>query len=91
MNAATNNDFQWIVRGFTGINDATPPAGTPGAANVTVLDVSALGARTLADLKMVNVGGDLHITDNFGTHKYEIVLTGTVQADLGLENFKFAA
>lgn len=93
LNAATNNDFQWKIDGFQGVNGAAEHAGAApgGVNNLTVLDVSALGARTLADLKMVTVGADLHITDNAGTHKYEIVLTGTNQADLGVENFKFAA
>lgn len=86
--AATN--FDWKITGFTGINDATPPGAAPGAGNVTVLDVSALGARTLADLKFTQVGADLAISDNVGAHKFEIVLVGTTQADLGLENFKFA-
>ena len=88
--AAGNDDFQWKIDGFTGINDATPPGAVAGAGNVTVLDVSALGVRTLADLKMEDQGGDLHITANSGNHTYEIVLAGTVQADLGLENFKFS-
>lgn len=93
LNAATNNDFQWVIDGFQGVNGAATIAGAAagGVNNLTVLDVSALGARTLADLKMVTVGGDLHITDNAGTHKYEIVLVGTNQVDLGIENFKFAA
>lgn len=93
LNAATNTDFQWVINGFQGVNDGATVAGAApgGVNNLTVLDVSALGARTLADLKMVTVGVDLHITDNAGTHKYEIVLTGTAQADLGIENFKFAA
>ncbi len=87
---AGNDDFQWKIDGFTGINDATPPGAAAGAGNVTVLDVSALGVRTLADLKMEAQGADLHITANTGNHTYEIVLAGTSQTDLGLENFKFA-
>ena len=91
--AAGSTDFDWKIDGFQGVNAGATVVGgaAGGAGNLTVLDVSALGARTLADLKMTDVGGDLHITDNSGAHNYEIVLVGVTQAVLGLENFKFAA
>lgn len=91
--AAGSTDFDWKIDGFQGVNAGATVAGgaAGGAGNLTVLDVSALGARTLADLKMTDVGGDLHITDNSGAHNYEIVLVGVTQAVLGNENFKFAA
>lgn len=87
-----STDFDWTINGFKGVNMAAGVNGAAagGAGNVTVLDLAALGARTLADLKFTDVGGDLHITDNTGADNYEIVLVGVVQAQLGLENFKFA-
>lgn len=91
--AAGSTNFDWVIRGFQGVNDTATVAGGAdgGAGNVTVLDVAALGARTLADLKFTDVAGDLHITSNTAVGKFDIVLVGVDQADVGLENFKFAA
>lgn len=83
---AGNADQNWVIDGFRGIND-----GTSTLSDLTILDLSALGITGLADLNVSDTGADIVIKSN-GTHNFEIVLTGVADAaDLGIENFKFAA
>lgn len=84
-NATGNTDFNWKITNFAGINEA----GTT-LSNLTVLDMSNLGIKGLADMVITDNGaGDTVIHSNT-THNFEIVLVGQAAVDLGLANFKFA-
>lgn len=83
-NAAGNADLQWQISAFRGIDEVGSTL-----SNLTILDLSALGITGLSDLNMSTVGGEVVIKSN-GTHNFEIVLAGVTEAQLGIENFKFA-
>lgn len=83
--ATGNANFQWKISDFAGINEAGSTL-----SNLTVLDLSALGIKGLADMVMVQDGADTVIQSNT-THNFEIVLVGQAVTDLDLANFKFAA
>ncbi len=84
-NAAGDANFQWQISDVAGINEVGS-----SLSNITVLDLSGLGIEGFADILVADVAGTVVITSN-GTDNFEIVLTGVVAADLGFENFKFAA
>ena len=57
--------------------------------NLTLLDMSALGVRSLQDLQLTQAGEDTVIKGKAGQN-FKIVLTGQSLNDLGAENFIFA-
>ena len=74
-----------VITGFDAFNTAGNDL-----TNLSILDLSDLGIEGLADLTLVQNGGDIEITSNDGMN-FEIVLVGVLLADLSNENFKFAA
>ena len=55
-----------------------------------MLDVSALGIKTLADLVLTQQFDDVHISAKAQASLFEIVLTGTRTEQVLQENFHFA-
>ena len=82
--SAAASPFVWNIHQFMGIREAGA-----SVANLTVLDVGALGVHGLQDMQMNQEGADTVITGNAGQN-FKIVLTGQTSAELGLENFAFA-
>ena len=82
--SAAASPFVWSIHQFMGIREAGA-----SVANLTVLDVGALGVHGLQDMQMNQEGADTVITGNAGQN-FKIVLTGQTSAELGLENFAFA-
>ncbi len=84
--ASLGEVLQWKISGFqTAHKDAVGLVD-----NATVLDVSALGIHSLADLVQTRDGADLHISAMNEASHFEIVLAGVQQDQVVAENFKFA-
>jgi hypothetical protein len=82
---AYSKDADWVIYDFNAFN-----AGGVSLSNVSILDVSALGIDTLADIVITDDGGgNTIITSNEGLN-FEIVLIGVATGDVSNENFKFA-
>lgn len=90
--ATGDANFQWTITNFAGIKEIGTNPGDAEAtlSNLSVLDLSALGIKGLADMVMVQDGANTVIQSNT-THNFEIVLVGQAVTDLDLANFKFAA
>lgn len=89
----------WKITGFQGINavaaDAVAGIAASGAgslSNLTILDLSALGIKSITDLQITQgtTVNDTVISANNSALKFHIDLTGVNTAALGQENFKFA-
>lgn len=78
----------WTITGF----DAFGTVGN-GLSNLSILDVSGLGIGGLADLSIVQNGGNVEITSNDPAASgldFQIDLIGVATAELSNENFSFA-
>ena len=84
----------WTINGFQGINGgAGALSGQAGSlGNLTILDLSALGIKSLTDLNITTAGGNTTIKANNAALNFHIELIGldNTTNKLGLENFKFA-
>ena len=85
--AVGDANFQWQISDFQAKGDVNG-----SLANMTVLDLSALGVTSFADLLITDsAAGEVTIASN-GTLNFEIVLTGAAtfdKADLTGDNFNF--
>ena len=84
--ASLGEVLQWKISGF----QAAHKDAVGLVDNATVLDVSALGIHSLADLVQTRDGADLHISAMNEASHFEIVLAGVQQDQVAAENFKFA-
>ena len=84
--ASLGEVLQWKISGF----QAAHKDAVGLVDNATVLDVSALGIHSLADLVQTRDGADLHISAMNEASHFEIVLAGVQQDQVVAENFKFA-
>lgn len=84
----------WTINGFQGINGGADllsgQAGSLG--NLTILDLSGLGIKSLTDLNITTDGTNTTIKANNAALNFHIELVGldNTTNKLGLENFKFA-
>jgi len=82
---AASTAADWSIDNFHAFND-----GITTLADLSILDLSALGVTGFVDLNIVDTGADVAITSANGLN-FQIILTGVVNVgDLSNENFAFA-
>ena len=85
--ASESHIYQWKISGF---QTAEKGSSDMLVVNGTVLDVSALGIKSMNELQTREDGSDLHIRSKAADSHFEIVLAGVHPEQLTQENFKFA-